>query len=163
MRQKAARERAALERCFLVGILSIVVLASCATKGGRTGKRLERAQTHVFEAPYDVVFPAVVEVLSRDYSLKRVESEGGAIETVPKPDVVLNTGAYQGVYNLKVRAEVSRLEGNRTKVRLRVLTGRLLDFAENRWEYTDFGTPQYYREYFEIIRTAVRKNRNSAK
>lgn len=135
--------------------LSSTVISACAVIGGGSGKRLERAQTKVFKASFDEVFPSVVEVLSRDYTLTSVEPDKGTIETAPKQDVELNTGAFQGVYNIKIKAEVYSLDGNQTGVRLRVLAGRMLDFVENRWEYEDFGSPQYYRDYFRIIDKAV--------
>ncbi|MFQ5893329.1 MAG: hypothetical protein ACE5H5_03355 [Nitrospinota bacterium] len=132
-----------------------MVLASCAALNLTPEQRMVRAQTKVFQASYEEVFPVVVEVLARDYALLRVEPEGGAIETAPKSDVKLNAGEFQGVYNLKVRATVTPLEAHRTMVRLRVLAGQLLDFVENRWLYKDFGTRQYYREYFHVIQAAV--------
>lgn len=138
-----------------------IALAACTPTGGDLLLRMERAQTNVFEAPYDEVFKAVVEVLSRDYTLSQVEPDAGTIETLPKQDVLLSTGNFQGVYNLKVRAAILRLEAGRTEVRLRVLAGRLLDFVENRWEYKDFGSPQYYRDYFQVIRKAVNERKGS--
>lgn len=141
----------------LIVVVLCLALAACATKSERAQRRMERAQTKVFKAPYEEVFPAVVDVLSQDYALLRVEPTHGAIETAPKYDVVLNTGEFQGVYSLKVRAAVTRLEEQRTEVRLRVLAGRLLDFVENRWLYKDFGTPQYYKDYFSLIGTALER------
>ncbi|MDV2495746.1 MAG: hypothetical protein RX316_05980 [bacterium] len=141
---------------LIIGMLCLA-LAGCASSGDRAQRRLERAQTKVFEASYEEVFPAVADVLSQDYALTRVEPTHGAIETAPKYDVALNTGEFQGVYSLKIRAAVTRLEEQRTEVRLRVLAGKLLDFVENRWLYKDFGTPKYYEEYFRLIETALVK------
>lgn len=132
-----------------------VFLASCAAISLSPEQRMVLAQTKDFQAPYGEVFPAVLEVLGRDYTLLRVEPEDGAIETAPKSDVRLHTGEFHGVYSLKVRATVTAVEPRRTRVRLRVLAGRLLDFVENRWSYKDFGTRQYYREYFRVIQAAV--------
>jgi hypothetical protein len=140
---------------------SVIALVACATAGGGGQRRLERAQTNVIEASYDEVFPAVVEVLSRDYTLTIVDPGTGIIETAPKQDVVLDTGSFHGVYNLKVQAAVLQHEADRTKVRLRVQAGRLLDFVENRWEYKDFGSPQYYRDYFQVILKAVNERKGS--
>lgn len=140
--------------------LSSMIISACAA-GGNPGKRLERAQTKVFKASFDEVFPSVVEVLSRDYTLTSVERDKGTIETAPKQDVELNTGAFQGVYNVKIRAEVYSLQEKQTRVRLRVLAGRMLDFVENRWEYRDFGSPQYYEDYFGIIDKAVSERKAS--
>jgi hypothetical protein len=144
--------------CTVIFVTCIAVTA-CSLRGGDDERRLELSQRTVFDATYDEVFPAVVEVLSRDYTLAQVEPDTGAIETAPKPDVELKTGAFQGVYNLKVRAAVASLEAKKTEVRLRVLAGQLLDFVENRWEYRDFGSPQYYNEYFRLIREAVEERR----
>jgi hypothetical protein len=141
---------------LIIAVLCLA-LAGCATKAERAQRRMERAQTKVFEAPYEDVFPAVVDVLSQDYTLSRVEASDGAIETAPKYDVVLNTGEFQGVYSLKVRVAVTRLEEKRTEVKLRVLAGTLLDFAENRWLYKDFGDPKFYKEYFRLIDTSLEK------
>lgn len=141
----------------LIIVVVCFALVGCAAKAERAQRRMERAQSKVFEASYDEVFPAVVEVLSRDYTLSRAEPTHGAVETTPKYDVVLNTGEFQGVYSLKVRAAVTRLEEQRTEVRLRVLAGQLLDFVENRWLYKDFGAPQYYKQYFRLIDAAIKK------
>lgn len=160
--QRALCRGGLLARKMMIGICCLL-LASCASNRMAPEQRMERAQTRVFDASYDEVFPAVVEVLSRDYTLVRVDREEGAVETAPKSDVVLNTEGFQGVYSLKVRAVVTRLGAGRTKVRLRVLAGRLLDFVENRWVYKDFGTSQYYREYFRVIDAVFRDKKGLAK
>lgn len=141
------------KKSVLIG--ACIAVTACASGGQGARSTLEMAQRRVFEAPYDDVFSAVVEVLARDYTLALVEPETGAVETAPKADVVLSTGAFQGVYNLKVRAAVASVGADRTEVRLRVLAGQMLDFVENRWEYRDFGSTQYYQEYFSLIREAV--------
>lgn len=160
--QRVLRRGGLPARKMMIGICWLV-LVSCAANRMTPEQRMERAQTKVFDASYDEVFPAVVEVLSRDYTLVRVDREKGAVETAPKSDVVLNTEEFQGVYNLKVRVVVTKMEAQRTKVRLRVLAGRLLDFVENRWVYKDFGASQYYREYFRVIDAVFREKRGLAK
>lgn len=148
------RKSLLLVRCLLLGILCLL-FASCASRRLSAQQRLEQAQKKAFEATYQEVFFAVAEVLSQDFTLAKVDPELGAIETEPKSNVVLNTGEFQGVYNLKVKSFVSALDDKHTEVHIRVLSGRLIDFAENRWEYQDFGTPQYYKEYFNVIQEAL--------